>query len=120
MRQDNNIHIFDVLSLSATVCIFVKMNPVPAQGPQQTARPLADLPAAIAKLFSRRQPDSAPSLHTRWTIQQVVTEEYRLLEVFNYELATHTPAARIEVLRAPTATPAVETPALFAGTSQLA
>ena len=38
-----------------------------------------------------------PSLHTGWTIQQMVTEEFRILEVFNYELATHTPAAWIEV-----------------------
>ena len=73
------------------------MNPAPVQGLQQTARPLAGLLAAIARLFARRHPDPAPSLHTGWTIQQIVTEEYRILDVLNYELSTHTPAAWIEV-----------------------
>ena len=86
-KQDNSIHIFDVLSLATTVYIFIKMNPAPAQGPQH-ARPLADLLAAIARLLSKRQPDCEPSLHTRWTIQNIVTEEYRILEVLNYELVT--------------------------------
>ena len=45
----------------------------------------------------RHQLHNAPSLHTAWTIQQIVTEEYRILEVLNFELATHTPAAWIEV-----------------------
>ena len=54
-RQDNNFHIFDVLSQY----IFVKMNPAPAQGPQQTARPLADelvthTPAARIEVFEQR------------------------------------------------------------------
>ena len=112
-RQDNNIHIFDVVSLAATVYIFINMNPAPAQGP------LADLPVAIARLLARRQPDSATSLHTRWTIQQIVTEEYRILEVLNFELATHTPAAWIEVfeqrlsLGVQQFIPTVETPAHF-------
>ena len=108
-RQDNHIHIFDVLSLAARIYILVKMDPAPAQGPQQTARPTADLFAAIARLFARRQPDSAPSLHTGWTIQQIVTEEYRILEVPNYELATHTPAAWTDVCEQRQ----VETPAPF-------
>ena len=47
-REDTKIHIFGVLPLAAAVYIFVKMNPAPAQGPQQTARPLADLLTTIA------------------------------------------------------------------------
>ena len=49
-----------------------------AQAPQQPAQP-------------------APSLHTGWTIHQFVTEECRILEVFNNELSTHTPAAWIAI-----------------------
>ena len=67
------------------------MNPAPAQGPQQTDRPLADLLTAIARILARRQPDSPPSLHTGFT------EEHRVLEVLGYELATRTPAAWIGV-----------------------
>ena len=84
-REDNDIHIFDVLPLAATAYI--------PPDPQQPARPLADLLTAIARLLARRQPHNAPLLHTAWTIQQIVTEEYRILGVINYELPTHTPAA---------------------------
>ena len=94
--QDNNIHIFDVPPLAATVYIMVKMNPVPSPDPLQPARSLADLLTAIARLFGRR-PRDAPSLHTWWTIQQIVTGEHRILEVSSYELATPTPAAQIEI-----------------------
>ena len=66
-----------------------------AQVPQH-ARRLADLVATIARLLARRQPHSAPT-YTGWTNQQIVTEEYRILEVLKYELATPTPAAWIEV-----------------------
>ena len=53
----------------------------------------------MARLLARRQPHNAPSLHTAWTIQQIVAEDYRILEVLNYELATQTPAAWIEVFQ---------------------
>ena len=96
-RRDNDIHIFDVLPLAAAVCIFIKMDPARAQVPRHT-RPLADLPATIARLLARRQPHNAPSLHTGWTIQQILTVECHILEVLNYELTTPTPAAWIEVL----------------------
>ena len=90
---------FSMSSLAAGVYILVKMNPAPAPDPHQLARPLADLLTAIARLLARRQPHNAPSLHTAWTIQQIVNEEYRILEGLNYELATHTPAALIEVFK---------------------
>ena len=56
-----------------------------------------DLLAAIARLLARHQPHNAPSLHTAWTIQQVRRAEFHILEVLNYELATPTPAAWIEI-----------------------
>ena len=40
-RQDNNIHIFDVLSPATTIHTFIKMNPAPTQDPQQHAHSLA-------------------------------------------------------------------------------
>ena len=72
------------------LALLVKMNPAPAPDPELPARPLAGLLTAIARLLARRQPHNAPSLHTAWTIQPTVTEEYRILGVLNYELATHT------------------------------
>ena len=56
-----------------------------------------DLLATMPRLLARRQHHNAPSLHRGWTILQIVTQEYRILEVLNYELTTPTPAARIEV-----------------------
>ena len=57
------------------------------------APPLADLLTAIARLLARGQSHNASSLHTGWTIQQIVTEEYRILGTVNYELGTYTLAA---------------------------
>ena len=91
-REDNEIHIFDVLPPAATIYIQIKLNsalypdPDPFPDPQQPARPLADLLKAIAGLFARRQPHNAPSLHTWWTIQQIVTEEYRILGTISASL----------------------------------
>ena len=45
---------------------------------------------------ARRQSHDAPLLHPVWTIQEVVTEEYRILGSVNYD-GTHTPAAWIRV-----------------------
>ena len=80
---------FSMSSLWLPVYILVEMNPAPTPDLQQPARPLAYLLKVIARLLARRQ----PSLHSAWTIQQIVTEEHRILEVLNLELATHTPAA---------------------------
>ena len=55
-REDNEIHIFDVLPLTAAVYIQIKLDsalapdPDPFPDPQQPARPLADLLTAIARL----------------------------------------------------------------------
>ena len=95
-RQDNDIHIFDVLPLAAAVYIFLKTDPRRAQDPRHT-RTIADLLAAIARLLARRQLHNAPSLQTAWTIQQILCAEYHILEVFEYELITPTQAALIEV-----------------------
>ena len=73
------------------------MDPARAQVPRH-ACPQADLLTTIARLLARRQLHNAPSLHTGWTIQQLATDEYRILEVLNYELTTPTPTAWIEVL----------------------
>ena len=56
------------------------MNPAPVQVPRHTY--------------------NAPSLHTGWTIQQIVTAEYHIPEVLNHDLTTPTPAAWIEVSNA--------------------
>ena len=74
-REDNDIHIFDVFPLAATVYLLVKMNPARAPDPPQPVRPVADLPTVIARLLARRQPHNAPPLHAAWTIQQIVSEE---------------------------------------------
>ena len=75
------------------------MIPAPAPDPQQPARPVIDLLTASARLLARRQLHDTPSLHTTGRILQIVTAEYRILEVLNHELATHTPAAWIEVFK---------------------
>ena len=95
-RRHNGIHIFDVLPLAAAVYIIIKPVPRRTQIPRHT-RPLADLLAAIAGLLAWRQLHNAPSLHTAWTIQQITRAEFHILEVLNYELATPTPAAWIEI-----------------------
>ena len=70
-REDNGIHIFDVLLLGAAVYISIKMDPARAQVPRPT-RPLADLLATIARLLARRQTHNAPLLHTRWTFSKLL------------------------------------------------
>ena len=66
--------------------IFIKMDQVPRH-----ARPQADL------LSQDTSPDITHRRCTQGTIQQIVTEEYRILEVLNFEFTTPTPAAWIEV-----------------------
>ena len=95
-RQDNDIHIFGVLSLAAAVYIFSKTDPGWAQEPRYT-RQLPDLLAAIAGLLARPQLHNAPTMHPAWTIEHSTRAEFRILEVLKYELATPTPAAWIEI-----------------------
>ena len=81
-REDNDIHIFYVLLLAATVYIQIELDsalPDPFPDPQQPARPLAHLLTANTRLFAGRQLHNAPSLRTGWTLQQLVNEEYRIL-----------------------------------------
>ena len=104
-RGDNDIHTFDVLPLAASVYIHIKLHsalcrdPNPLPDPHQPARPLADLLGAIAGLHARREPHNAPLLHTAWTNQRIVTEEYRIQQTVNCELGTYTPEAWIEVFK---------------------
>ena len=104
-REDNDIHIFDVLPLATTVYIQIKLNsawaadPDPFPDPQQPARPSADLQTAFARVLASRQPHNAPSLHTAWTNQQIVTEGCRTLGTINYELGSYTPAGWIHVFK---------------------
>ena len=83
-RECNGIHIF------AAVYIHMKLQQPP---------PLTDLLTATAALFSSRQPHNASSLHTGWTVQQIVTEDNRILGSINFELATYTPAAWTQVFK---------------------
>ena len=66
--------------------------------PLLPARSLTDLHTATAALFARRQPHRAPFLHSAWTVQQVLAEECRILELSHFELGTPTLAAWIQVL----------------------
>ena len=74
--------------------------PAPFQlpDPLQPASSLTELLTAVAALLARRQPHSAPLLHSAWTVQQVITEECRNLGSVHYEFGTTTPAAWIQVL----------------------
>ena len=79
------------------VALSAVSDPVPYQflDPQQPARLLR----AIAALFARRQHHNAPLLHTARTMQEVATEECRILGSVNHELGTHTPAVWIRVCK---------------------
>ena len=100
-REDNDIDIGDVRHLAAAVYFHLELHsarcpdpgPYQVPDPRQPARPLADLLTAIAALLARRQSHNAPLLHSVRTIQEVLTEEYRILEFVNNELGTHTTAA---------------------------
>ena len=105
-REEPDIDINDVHLLAAAVCIHIELHsarfpdPAPFQlpNPQQPARSLTHLLTAVAALLARRQPHSAPVLHSAWTVQQVITEECRILESVHFELGTPTPAAWIQIL----------------------
>ena len=81
---------------SRAVYIHIKLHsegvpgPAPFQlpDPLQPACSLTDLLTAIAALLTRRQPHSAPFLHSAWTVQQVITEECRILKSVQFELGT--------------------------------
>ena len=130
-REDNDIHIFDVLPLAATVHVQITLNsaqnpdPDPFPDPQQPARPLADLLTAIAGILARCQPRNALSLHTAWTIQQIVTEEYRILDhqqrAWDIHAGSLDPSLQAAPLPAVSATTsAVSTPAPLTGSSRRA
>ena len=91
-RGDSDIHIFDVLPLTADVHIFIKTDPWWAQQPRYPC-PLTNLLSAVGELFARRQLRNAPTLDTAWTTQQITRAEFHTFEVLNYEVATSTPAA---------------------------
>ena len=69
-REDNDIHIFDVLPLAAAACI----SHLAAFSGASRSGPFPRSTAAFAALLARRQPHNAPPLHTGWTVQQIVTE----------------------------------------------
>ena len=124
-REDNDTDIVDVHALAAAVYIHFKFHsarypdPVPYQfpDPQQSVRPLADLLTAMAALLARRPPHNAPLLHSAWTIQEVVTEECRILLSVNYELGTHPSLQAAPLLVVSAAVSAVSAPAPFTGSS---
>ena len=95
---DNDIDHFDILPLAAAVHVFIKTDPVWAYQPRYL-RPLPELLAAIAELLAWRQPHNAPTLHKAWTIRQDTRAEFHILKVLNYELATPTLAAWIDIFR---------------------
>ena len=94
--EDHGAHIFLVSSWTSLMCgrkgkrqrhshirrpwlpqstFLPNTDPGRAQVPRHI-RPLADLLAVIARLLARRQLHNEPSLHTAWTIQQLVCAEY--------------------------------------------
>ena len=82
--------------LAAAAYIFTRMGPARAQVPRH-ARPLADLPATIERVLARRPDPERTVVAHRVDKSANYSEEYRILEVRNYELTTPTPAAWIEV-----------------------
>ena len=98
-REDPDIDVNDAYHLAAAAYICVKLcsarypDPAPFQLPdtREPARSLTDLLTALAALLARRQPHSAPLLHSSPTVHEVVAEEYRMLESVNFELEAYTP-----------------------------
>ena len=91
---------------AAAVYIHIKLHseggpglaPLQLPDPLLPARSLTDLLEPLAALLARSQPHRAPFLHSAWTVQQVIAEECRILELAHLELGTPTPAAWIQAL----------------------
>ena len=97
------IDLDDTLALSAAVHMFIKLNLLPGQRYLHT---LPELLTAVAALLTRHQPDDVPVLHTARTIQQITHVQFRILELLEFDLATLTPAAWVEITLATTTTAA--------------
>ena len=61
-------------------------------GPPQPVRTLPSLLTALAASLDRLRPHNALTIHTSWTVQEVIAAEARLLESIHYEVGTCTPA----------------------------
>ena len=96
-REDDGKDIGDVHPLSAAVHINIKFYSVGFPDPAPDQFP--DLLTAIAALLARRHPNNnVPLLHTAWTLQEVITQEYRILGSVNCEPGIHTPTDWIYIL----------------------
>ena len=72
----------------------------PGPGPPQPVRTLPRLLAALAASLDRLWSHNALTLHTSWTVQEVIAAEARILESLNNEVGTCTPADSVRLLAA--------------------
>ena len=72
----------------------------PGPGPPQPVRTLPGLLTVLAANFDRLWPHNSLTLHTSWTVQEVVAAEARILESINCEVGTCTPADWVHLLAA--------------------
>ena len=70
------------------------------EAPPQPVRTLPGLLTALATSLDRLRPHNALTLHTSWTVQEVIAAEARILESVNYEVVTYTPADWVHLLAA--------------------
>ena len=70
----------------------------PGPGPPQPVRTLPGLLTALAASLDRRWPQNALTLHTSWTVQEVIAAGARILKSIHYEVGTYSPADWVHLL----------------------
>ena len=85
--DSNVIELDEILALTATFYMFIKLN----LSPQQR------YPHTLPELLTKKQPDGAPVLHNTGTIQRITHNKFRILELQEFELATLTHMAWIDM-----------------------
>ena len=72
----------------------------PGPGPPQPVRTFPGLLTALAASLDRLWPHKVLTLHTSWTVQEVIAAEARILESIHYEVGTYPPADWVHLLAA--------------------
>ena len=72
----------------------------PGPGPPQPVRTLPCFLQALAASLDRLWPHNALTLHTSWTVQEVIAAEARISESINYEVGTYSRADWVRLLAA--------------------
>ena len=81
-----------------TVAPQQQLPPPPGPGPPQPVRTVPRLLTALAASLDRLRRHNALTLHTSWTVQEVIAAEARILESSNYEVGTYTLADWVHLL----------------------